>query len=87
MWIVPIAVSELARSMRTVKLNNWEPFFEAKIGQLRSRELDHLRRIKYLDAVCVYLWVGIFYCEGTGRGGGSPIFGDLSKFAILSSIY
>ncbi|KAL3115762.1 hypothetical protein niasHT_007767 [Heterodera trifolii] len=49
-------LTELSRSMRTVKLNNWTAFFEAKIGHLRSRELANLKGMKYLDAVCVYLW-------------------------------
>jgi hypothetical protein len=43
--------------MRTVKLNNWEPIFETKINTIRAKELAHLRSIKYLDAICVYLWV------------------------------
>lgn len=49
-------VSELAHSMRTVKLNNWEEYFEARINAIRKRELACLRAIKYLDAICVYTW-------------------------------
>lgn len=46
----------MIRSIRVLKLNNWEPFFEAKIKQIRLKELKYLRVRKYLDAICVYLW-------------------------------
>lgn len=49
-------VQEVIRSMKTVKLSNWEPFFYNKINKLREKELKYLRMRKYLDAVCVYLW-------------------------------
>uniref|UniRef100_A0A1I8B9I2 ABC-type xenobiotic transporter n=1 Tax=Meloidogyne hapla TaxID=6305 RepID=A0A1I8B9I2_MELHA len=49
-------VSEISHSMRTIKLNSWENFFETKINSIRHRELTYLRYIKFLDAVCVYLW-------------------------------
>ncbi|KAF7639382.1 hypothetical protein Mgra_00001051 [Meloidogyne graminicola] len=49
-------VSELSHSMRTIKLNCWENYFENKINLIRQRELTYLRYIKFLDAICVYLW-------------------------------
>nr|CAD2131077.1 unnamed protein product [Meloidogyne enterolobii] len=49
-------VSELSHSMRTIKLNSWENFFETKINLIRQKELKYLRYIKFLDAICVYLW-------------------------------
>ena len=44
------------RAIRTVKLSNWERYFEKRIEHIRSKELKYLSRRKYLDAVCVYLW-------------------------------
>lgn len=49
-------VTETIRCIRVLKLNNWEPFFEAKIKKIRTKELKYLRARKYLDAICVYLW-------------------------------
>lgn len=49
-------VTESMNAIRVVKLNNWEPFFAQKIGEIRARELHYLKRRKYLDAICVYLW-------------------------------
>lgn len=49
-------VTETFRSIRVLKLNNWEPFFEEKINKIRLKELKYLRGRKYLDAICVYLW-------------------------------
>lgn len=44
------------RSIRVVKLNNWEPYFEKRISNIRQKELKYLKARKYLDAICVYLW-------------------------------
>lgn len=44
------------RAIRTVKLSNWEQYFEGRIDKMRSKELKYLSRRKYLDAICVYLW-------------------------------
>lgn len=44
------------RAIRTVKLSNWEAYFEQRIDNIRKKELKYLKARKYLDAVCVYLW-------------------------------
>lgn len=44
------------RSIRAVKLSNWENVVHKRINYLREKELHYLRIRKYLDAVCVYLW-------------------------------
>lgn len=44
------------RAIRTVKLSNWEKYFEKRIEKMRSKELKYLAGRKYLDAICVYLW-------------------------------
>ncbi|KAI1722771.1 ABC transporter transmembrane region domain-containing protein [Ditylenchus destructor] len=49
-------VTESMRSIRVVKLNNWEPYFEKRINTIRQKELKYLKARKYLDAICVYLW-------------------------------
>uniref|UniRef100_A0A914ZA75 ABC-type xenobiotic transporter n=1 Tax=Panagrolaimus superbus TaxID=310955 RepID=A0A914ZA75_9BILA len=49
-------ITETMRAIRTVKLSNWERYFENRIEHIRSKELKYLSRRKYLDAVCVYLW-------------------------------
>jgi ATP-binding cassette subfamily C (CFTR/MRP) protein 10 len=50
-------VTEIIRSIRTVKVSNWEPYFEGRINEIRHEELKYLKWRKYLDAICVYLWV------------------------------
>jgi ATP-binding cassette subfamily C (CFTR/MRP) protein 10 len=49
-------ITETMRAIRTVKMSNWERFFENRIEHIRSKELKYLSRRKYLDAICVYLW-------------------------------
>lgn len=44
------------RAIRTVKLSNWEKYFEERIDKMRLKELKYLKGRKYLDAICVYLW-------------------------------
>ena len=43
----------MIRAIRTVKVSNWEPFFESRINEIRHLELRYLKRRKYLDAMCV----------------------------------
>ncbi|KAI6236711.1 hypothetical protein M3Y95_00187400 [Aphelenchoides besseyi] len=49
-------VTEVIRSIRTVKVSNWEAYFETRINEIRKQELKYLKWRKYLDAICVYLW-------------------------------
>uniref|UniRef100_A0AC34QIF0 Uncharacterized protein n=1 Tax=Panagrolaimus sp. JU765 TaxID=591449 RepID=A0AC34QIF0_9BILA len=57
-------ITETMRAIRTVKLSNWEKYFEERIDKMRQKELKYLKGRKYLDAICrkyldaicVYLW-------------------------------
>uniref|UniRef100_H2ZZE6 ATP-binding cassette sub-family C member 10 n=1 Tax=Latimeria chalumnae TaxID=7897 RepID=H2ZZE6_LATCH len=52
-------MTEILFGMRVIKFYTWEKHFAAKIAGYRRRELDRLKVIKYLDAVCVYLWAAL----------------------------
>lgn len=45
--------------MRVIKFFGWEQALGARVEACRARELGRLRVIKYLDAVCVYLWAAL----------------------------
>lgn len=49
-------MTELLQGIRVVRFFVWENFFTAKVNGCREKELKYLKRRKYLDAVCVYLW-------------------------------
>eukprot|EP00890_Picochlorum_soloecismus_P002027 jgi/Picsp_1/2825/NSC_01051-R1_atp-binding cassette subfamily member 10 len=49
-------ISEVLDAIRLIKANRWEGIFMKKIFTIRGNEVKHLRAIKYLDAVCVFLW-------------------------------
>ncbi|KAG8123449.1 hypothetical protein E2320_018835 [Naja naja] len=59
--LVPInkLMTELLGGMRVIKFYAWEPHFDARVKACRAKELKSLRAIKYLDAVCVYLWAAL----------------------------
>uniref|UniRef100_A0A8C6V795 ATP-binding cassette sub-family C member 10 n=2 Tax=Elapinae TaxID=42168 RepID=A0A8C6V795_NAJNA len=52
-------MTELLGGMRVIKFYAWEPHFDARVKACRAKELKSLRAIKYLDAVCVYLWAAL----------------------------
>nr|DBA27410.1 TPA: hypothetical protein GDO54_011565 [Pyxicephalus adspersus] len=52
-------VAELLSGIRVVKFYTWEEHFAGQLSILREKELRHLRAIKLLDAVCVYLWAAL----------------------------
>uniref|UniRef100_A0A8C9VU54 ATP-binding cassette, sub-family C (CFTR/MRP), member 10 n=1 Tax=Scleropages formosus TaxID=113540 RepID=A0A8C9VU54_SCLFO len=52
-------MTEMLFGMRVIKFYTWEHHFIQKIGDCRKRELSHLKKIKYLDAVCVYIWAAL----------------------------
>ncbi|KAI4552348.1 hypothetical protein MJT46_016999 [Ovis ammon polii x Ovis aries] len=52
-------VTELLSGMRVIKFFGWEQALGARLEACRARELGRLRVIKYLDAVCVYLWAAL----------------------------
>ncbi|XP_010013553.1 PREDICTED: multidrug resistance-associated protein 7 [Nestor notabilis] len=45
--------------IRVIKFYAWEKHFSTRINACRDKELQKLRAIKYLDAVCVYLWAAL----------------------------
>uniref|UniRef100_A0A8C4WSK5 ATP binding cassette subfamily C member 10 n=1 Tax=Gopherus evgoodei TaxID=1825980 RepID=A0A8C4WSK5_9SAUR len=52
-------MTEFLCGMRVIKFYTWERHFGARINACRAKELQKLRAIKYLDAVCVYLWAAL----------------------------
>ncbi|XP_075994564.1 ATP-binding cassette sub-family C member 10 isoform X2 [Genypterus blacodes] len=52
-------MTEILSGIRVIKFYNWERHFAQKVADCRSRELSHLKVLKYLDAVCVYTWAAL----------------------------
>ncbi|XP_071662262.1 ATP-binding cassette sub-family C member 10 isoform X6 [Patagioenas fasciata] len=52
-------MAEFLRGIRVIKFYTWEKHFSTRINACRVKELRKLRAIKYLDAVCVYLWAAL----------------------------
>ncbi|XP_078254928.1 ATP-binding cassette sub-family C member 10 [Rhinoraja longicauda] len=52
-------MTEILFGIRVIKFYTWEDHFMAKIDNYRKQELHHLKIIKYLDAVCVYMWAAL----------------------------
>ncbi|XP_069744034.1 ATP-binding cassette sub-family C member 10 isoform X2 [Narcine bancroftii] len=52
-------MTEILFGMRLIKFYTWEDHFIEKVDNYRKKELHHLRIIKYLDAVCVYMWAAL----------------------------
>uniref|UniRef100_A0A8B9CNP0 ATP-binding cassette sub-family C member 10 n=1 Tax=Anser brachyrhynchus TaxID=132585 RepID=A0A8B9CNP0_9AVES len=52
-------MTEFLRGIRVIKFYAWEKHFSTRINACRAKELQKLRAIKYLDAVCVYLWAAL----------------------------
>ncbi|XP_072104805.1 ATP-binding cassette sub-family C member 10 isoform X2 [Mobula birostris] len=52
-------MTEALFGMRVIKFYTWEDHFIGKVDSFRKKELHHLRTIKYLDAVCVYMWAAL----------------------------
>lgn len=49
-------MTEIFFGIRAIKLHCWEESFSRKVNGFRSDELKGLSGMKYLDALCVYLW-------------------------------
>ncbi|KAH9384181.1 hypothetical protein HPB48_026174 [Haemaphysalis longicornis] len=54
--LVPL-MSEVLWGMRMIKMHAWEPLFRERVVRIRHKEVGFLRQRKYLDALCVFLWV------------------------------
>ncbi|NWR28958.1 MRP7 protein, partial [Tachuris rubrigastra] len=52
-------MTEFLSGIRVIKYYTWEKHFGTRINACRAKELQKLRAIKYLDAVCVYLWAAL----------------------------
>ncbi|KAM6085036.1 ATP-binding cassette sub-family C member 10 isoform 3-T4 [Theristicus caerulescens] len=52
-------MTEFLCGIRVIKFYTWEKHFSTTINACRAKELQKLRAIKYLDAVCVYLWAAL----------------------------
>ncbi|NWI64440.1 MRP7 protein, partial [Todus mexicanus] len=52
-------MTEFLCGIRVIKFYTWEEHFSTRINACRDKELQKLRAIKYLDAVCVYLWAAL----------------------------
>ncbi|KAM8809111.1 ATP-binding cassette sub-family C member 10 [Eudromia elegans] len=52
-------MAEFLCGIRVVKFYAWEQHFGTRINACRAEELQKLKTIKYLDAVCVYLWAAL----------------------------
>ncbi|NXD78404.1 MRP7 protein, partial [Halcyon senegalensis] len=52
-------MTEFLCGIRVVKFYAWEKHFSTRINACRAKELQKLRAIKYLDALCVYLWAAL----------------------------
>ncbi|NXS08480.1 MRP7 protein, partial [Neodrepanis coruscans] len=52
-------MTEFLCGIRVIKFYTWEKHFSTRINACRAKELQKLRAIKYLDALCVYLWAAL----------------------------
>ncbi|XP_043917025.1 ATP-binding cassette sub-family C member 10 [Protopterus annectens] len=52
-------MTEILSGMRVIKFYTWEQHFLGRVGDCRKKELNRLKALKYLDAVCVYLWAAL----------------------------
>uniref|UniRef100_A0A8D0EXE4 Multidrug resistance-associated protein 7 n=1 Tax=Strix occidentalis caurina TaxID=311401 RepID=A0A8D0EXE4_STROC len=52
-------MTEFLGGIRVIKFYAWEKHLSTRINACRAKELQKLRAIKYLDAVCVYLWAAL----------------------------
>ncbi|KAJ7404257.1 multidrug resistance-associated protein 7 isoform X4 [Willisornis vidua] len=52
-------MTEFLCGIRVIKYYTWEKHFSTRINACRAKELQKLRAMNYLDAVCVYLWAAL----------------------------
>nr|XP_020667452.1 multidrug resistance-associated protein 7 [Pogona vitticeps] len=52
-------MTEFLCGMRVIKFYTWEHHFGTRVYSCRAKELKSLQALKYLDAVCVYLWAAL----------------------------
>ncbi|TRZ25150.1 hypothetical protein HGM15179_001958 [Zosterops borbonicus] len=52
-------MTEFLCGIRVIKFYAWEKHFSTRINACRAEELQKLRAISYLDALCVYMWAAL----------------------------
>lgn len=52
-------MTEFLCGIRVIKFYAWEKHFSTRINACRAKELQKLRAISYLDALCVYMWAAL----------------------------
>ncbi|NWI03817.1 MRP7 protein, partial [Tichodroma muraria] len=52
-------MTEFLCGIRVIKFYAWEKHFSTRINACRAKELKKLRAVKYLDALCVYMWAAL----------------------------
>ncbi|XP_023779640.1 multidrug resistance-associated protein 7 [Cyanistes caeruleus] len=52
-------MTEFLCGIRVIKFYAWEKHFSSRINACRAKELQKLRAVSYLDALCVYMWAAL----------------------------
>ncbi|NWT64717.1 MRP7 protein, partial [Prunella himalayana] len=52
-------MTEFLCGIRVIKFYAWEKHFSTRIKSCRAKELQKLRAVSYLDALCVYMWAAL----------------------------
>ncbi|KAI1240718.1 hypothetical protein IHE44_0009157 [Lamprotornis superbus] len=52
-------MTEFLCGIRVIKFYAWEKHFSTRINACRAKELQKVRAISYLDALCVYMWAAV----------------------------
>lgn len=49
-------MNEVLNGMKVIKLYAWEPAFEKKVNLVRSKEINLLRKVAYMNALSTFSW-------------------------------
>ena len=49
-------MNEILNGIKVLKLYGWEPSFEAKVMDIRDKEIRVLKRIAYLNSMTSFIW-------------------------------
>ncbi|XP_056344269.1 ATP-binding cassette sub-family C member 10 [Oenanthe melanoleuca] len=52
-------MTEFLCGIRVIKFYAWEKHFSTRINACRAKELQKVRTVSYLDALCVYMWAAV----------------------------
>ncbi|XP_044152162.1 ATP-binding cassette sub-family C member 3 [Bufo gargarizans] len=67
-------MTEILNGMKVLKLYAWEPSFSQKILEIRSKELNVLRKSAYLNAISTFVWTS------------APFLVALTTFSVYVSV-